>query len=104
MKASRAQRTRAFVVELSPEGDLLPGKQWAFSDLDPPICGRATDAEDPFTFGSLFNQQLLAEVVVSRNGVPISATEEMIDVCDTRRLGSLYQRVVERVIVPDTKG
>jgi CRP-like cAMP-binding protein len=95
--------TRALVVELSPEGEFLPGEAYGFGDLDPTIRERATDSEDPFTFGSLFIQQVRAEIVLSRDGVPISASEELIDVCDARRFGSLYRRVVEKVIIPDTE-
>lgn len=99
----RDSETRALVIELSPEGDFLPREAWAFGDLDATIRTRATDSEDPFTFGSLFMQQVRAEIVLSRGGVPVSASEELIDVCDSRRFGSLYKRVVEKVIIPDTK-
>lgn len=95
---------RALVIELSPEGDFLPGgSSYSFAETDAGIRDRATDAADPFTFGSLFIQQVRAEVVVSRDGVPVAASEELIDVCDARRFGSLYKRVVEKVIKPDTR-
>ncbi|MFA6954801.1 MAG: cyclic nucleotide-binding domain-containing protein [Thermoanaerobaculia bacterium] len=101
--AWRDAESHAFVLELSPEGDFLPGKGWIFEDLDPTIRTRATDSGDPFTFGNLFLQQVRAEIVLSRDGVSVSASEELLDVCDSRRFGSLYKRVVERVIIPDTR-
>jgi hypothetical protein len=99
----RNAETRSLVVELSPEVDFLPGEAWRFSDLDPSIREGVTDSADPFTFGSLFMQQVRAEIVLARNGDPISTSEMFFDVCDTGRFGSLYRRVVEQVIKPDTK-
>jgi CRP-like cAMP-binding protein len=99
----RDAESRALVIELAPERELMPGQSWSFAELDPVIRERATDHEDPFTFGSLFIQQVRFEIVLSRGGVPVSASEEMIDVCDARRFGSLYRRVLEGVIRPDTR-
>lgn len=99
----RDAESHSFVIELSPENEFLPGHGWSFESLDAAIRDRATDAADPFTFGSLFLQQIRAELVFSRDGVPVSASDELIDVCDARRFGSLYKRVVDKVIVPDTR-
>lgn len=91
---------RSFVVPLSPAHEFLPRK-WNWSDAPRSVREAATDETDPFTFGSLFMQQVRAELVLLRAGVPVSAQEMMIDVCDGRRVGSLYRRVMERVIAPD---
>ena len=92
---------RALVVEIVPEDVLLPGRHWTWTALDPAIRDMATDAEDPFTFGSLFSQRVRAELVLRRGGTAIAACEELFDVCDARRFGSLYRRVLERVVAPD---
>jgi CRP-like cAMP-binding protein len=59
--------------------------------------------EGTFDFGTLFLQQVRAELVLLRDGVPISASELMIDVCDGRAIGAMYPRVIEKVIAPDTE-
>lgn len=91
---------RSYVLPLSP-ADFLPGT-WTWSDAPESVRASATDADDPFTFGSLFMQQIRAEILLLRDGTPVSAQEMLIDVCDGRRVGSLYRRVVEKVIGPDT--
>ncbi len=58
---------------------------------------------DAFGFEQLFLQQVRAELVLLRDGVPVSASQTMIDVCDGRPFGSLYERVMERVIARDTE-
>ncbi|HET7705196.1 MAG TPA: cyclic nucleotide-binding domain-containing protein [Thermoanaerobaculia bacterium] len=59
--------------------------------------------EGAFTFEHFFMQQVRAEVVLLRDGVPLSASQMLIDVCDARRIGSLYRRVIERVVTIDTQ-
>ncbi|HEY0787416.1 MAG TPA: cyclic nucleotide-binding domain-containing protein, partial [Thermoanaerobaculia bacterium] len=93
---------RSFVVPLEPCREFLPGTAWAWNEVDGSLREAATDAEDPFTFGHLFIQQVRADLVLLRRGVPLSASEATFDVCDGRRFGSLYRRVLERVVVPDT--
>ncbi len=46
--------------------------------------------------------ELRADVRLTRDGVPFAACDAAVDVCDARRFGSLYRRVLERVVVPDT--
>jgi CRP-like cAMP-binding protein len=91
-------------LALSPERDLLPASDggWSWDDLDPAIRARATDGEDPYTFGHLFAQQLHIAVRLTDQGVPIAAGSGSLFVCDTVRLGSLYQRLVDRLVAPDT--
>lgn len=89
------------VVALSPNQDFLPGRHWRWDDLDAQVRAGATDACDPFTFGHLFSQMLHVSLRLTHHGVPVAASSSMIDICDTRRVGSLYQRIVERLIKPD---
>ena len=93
---------RNLVLALSPEADLQPGAGWPWSELDGQIRSAATDAADPFTFGALFSQLLQVSLRLTHAGVPVSISQTTVDVCDTHRVGSLYQRIVERLIKPDT--
>ncbi len=90
------------VLPLSPERDLLP-LAWAWDGLDAPIRDAATDGADPFTFGHMFTQMLHVSIRLTQRGVPIATSQAVLDVCDTRRFGSLYQRIVEKLLIPDTQ-
>jgi CRP-like cAMP-binding protein len=76
------------VLRLSPARDLLPvdARRWG-----------ATDGSDPFTFGHLFSQRLRVEL---RAGDERAETSLLV--CDLRRCGSLYARLLERLVAPDT--
>jgi CRP-like cAMP-binding protein len=93
---------RTLVVAILPAEVLLPGQGWAWEQLDPEVLAAATDDPDPFTFGHLFLQEVRVDVRLTRDGVPLAACDAVVDVCDARRFGSLYRRVLERVVVPDT--
>ncbi|GAB4577909.1 MAG: hypothetical protein Fur0022_06410 [Anaerolineales bacterium] len=88
------------VIPLSPERDFLP-YNWAWQELDAPIRDAATDGADPFTFGHLFTQRLHVSIRLTQRGVPVATSQAIVDVCDTRRFGSLYQRIVEKLLIPD---
>ena len=94
--------SKNLIFPLSPNEDFLPGN-WQWDDLDGRVRQSATDATDPFTFGHMFTQIVHATLRLTRHGVPLAITEAYIDVCDQRRFGSLYQRIVEKLIVPDTQ-
>lgn len=94
-------RTLAF--EVSPEMALLPGREWTWHDLDPAFRAEATDDCDPFTFGHLFHQRLRVELRLTRDGLPLAAGGMMLDVCDVRRFGGLYRRVLDRLVRPDAE-
>ncbi len=94
---------KRLVLRLEPARDFLPGATWSWEQADPQLRACATEGEDPFTFGGLFTQMLHVHVRVTHRGIPIASDSAWIDVCDTRRFGSLYQRVVERSIKPDTE-
>lgn len=91
------------ILPLSPNQDFLPGHTWQWPDVDDRVRQSATDAADPFTFGHLFTQILHVTLRLTRHGIPLAITEAYVDICDQRRFGSLYQRIVERVIKPDTQ-
>ena len=94
---------RRLVVKLSPSEDFLPGVAWHWQDLDQQLQALATDDADPFTFGHMFTQMLQVQLRVTRRQVPVASAHTWIDICDTRRVGSLYQRIVDRLIKPDTE-
>jgi len=94
---------RALVVAIPPAEVLLPGRGWAWEQVDPELRATATDDADPFTFGHLFLQELRVDVRLTRDGVAVAACHTSVDVSDARRFGSLYRRVLERVVAPDTE-
>ena len=49
-----------------------------------------------------FLRRAVVTLRATRDGVPVAGDETTIDVCDASNLGSLYTRVVDRVIAPDT--
>ena len=96
-----AQSGRRRVLVLTPAHDLLPGKAWAWEDVGASIRAGATDGADPFTFGHLFCQQVLVELRAVSVGAPVAAAQASLLVCDLRRCGSLYERLLERLVTPD---
>lgn len=97
-----AAKGENLVLALQPNQDFLPGHGWSWSAIDELIQAAATDEADPFTFGHLFSQMLHVSLRLTHRGVPAAASQAWIDVCDTRRFGSLYQRIVDKLIKPDT--
>jgi CRP-like cAMP-binding protein len=91
-----APESSRLVLRLSPAGDLLPGR-WRWEELGETLRAGATDGSDPFTFGHLFSQRLRVEL---RVGDERTATSLLA--CDLRRCGSLYARLLERLVAPDT--
>jgi CRP-like cAMP-binding protein len=89
------------VIPLSPERDLFPGAAWSWGDVDAQIRGSATDEENPYTFGHLFAQEVRVEARLTSHEVPVAADEAVIFTCDARRLGSLYARLIDRLVGPD---
>ena len=72
-----------FVLALSPERDLRPGD------------------EDPYGFGHLFLQKVAVELRLLDGASCRSTAKTTLDVCDVRRLGTLYSRLMERLVAPD---
>jgi CRP-like cAMP-binding protein len=98
----RADGGGRIALAFSPEHDLLPGRGWAWGQLDRTLRDGATGAEDPYTFGHLFGQQVRVELRVTEYGIPVAGAEARVLVCDAGRFGSLYRRLVERLVAPDT--
>lgn len=99
--AAIGARTLAF--DFAPEQALLPGAGWGWAELDPGFRAEATDAEDPFTFGHLFHQRLGVELRLTREGAPIAVDVTELDICDARRFGTLYERVLDQLVRPDAE-
>ena len=91
------------VLALTPARDLLPGEAWAWDELGAGIRDGATDDADPFTFGHLFSQRLVVELRAIDAGVAVAGAQASLLVCDLRRCGSLYERLLERLVAPDTE-
>jgi CRP-like cAMP-binding protein len=68
------------VLELFPARELLPG------------------ADERFAFEQLFSQRLRIELTAGA-----ATAQASLLVCDLRRCGSLYQRLLDRLVVPDTE-
>ena len=100
IRASRSS-DRRFVLTFDPETDLFPGRTWKWNELPEAARRDATGDEDPYGFGHLFLQQLSVELRLVDGGRAVSAADATLDVSDVRRLGSLYARVLERVVGPD---
>jgi CRP-like cAMP-binding protein len=72
------------VLAIDPADDLLSGP-------------------DRFTFDHLFSQRVLVELWANHDGVPVAGSEMSLLVCDLRRTGSLYARLLDRLVAPDTE-
>jgi CRP-like cAMP-binding protein len=88
-------------LAIEPARDLMPGAGWSWEQLDARVRAGATGGEDPYTFGQLFAQQVRVEVRLRDGKCAISAAQASLFACDARRLGSLYERLLERLIGPD---
>ncbi|MBA3746221.1 MAG: cyclic nucleotide-binding domain-containing protein [Solirubrobacterales bacterium] len=71
------------VLALSPERDLGAG-------------------DDPFGFDELFSRQVSVELRLTRGGERVAMARGSLLACDLRRTGSLYERLIERLVAPDT--
>jgi len=58
-----------------------------------------TDADCSFING--FLRRAVVSVRATVDGVPIAGDETILDVCDVTNLGSLYARVLDRIVAPD---
>lgn len=59
-------------------------------------------ADELFTFEHRFSQPVDIELLACWNGVPVGGAQTRVLVCDLRRCGSLYQRLLDDLVVPDT--
>ena len=77
---------RRFVLALEPERDLL-----------------SKGEEDLYGFGHLFLQKVRVELRLLNGDAQVSIAETALDVCDVRPLGSLYGRLLWRLVQPDVE-
>jgi CRP-like cAMP-binding protein len=94
---------RQFVLAVAPDRDLWPGATWEWGELGPEVRDAAAGDEDPYGFGHLFLQRLAVELRLLDGATCLSTAATTLDVCDVRRLGSLYGRLLERLVEPDTE-
>ncbi|MCB0037151.1 MAG: cyclic nucleotide-binding domain-containing protein, partial [Anaerolineales bacterium] len=94
---------RRMVIKLAPEEVFLPEHEWEWSAVDEQVQASATDTADPFTFGHLFTQMIHVHLRLTRRGMLVHSAYSWLDLCDTRRFSSLYQRIVDKLIKPDTE-
>ncbi|MCK6509143.1 cyclic nucleotide-binding domain-containing protein [Myxococcota bacterium] len=85
-----------------PDGKTPSLTPWSWDELAPTVTQYATDHDDPFTFGHLFHQRARISLTLHQQDLPISEASFDTDIFDARRFGSLYQRVLEKIIQPDT--
>jgi Cyclic nucleotide-binding domain len=57
---------------------------------------------DELGFAHAFLRRVAVELAATWDGVPVAGDRHWLDVCDVRNLGSLYRRVLDRVVAPDT--
>lgn len=93
-----------FVATLAPAAQLLPheagGQRYAWDELDAAL--RPAGARDPFGFAHLFKQALRVELTLSAGGEVVGRDSIDIEVFDVGRFGSLYARLLDRLVVADT--
>lgn len=94
-------RQGAFAISINLADLVLPDNAWAWTDLGSAFRAQATEP-DPLSFGHGFHQQVEAVLRLRRGEVVLSASSTRVEIVDARRLGSLYQRVLERIVVVDT--
>src|SRR5215211_3774452 len=90
LRPARAGDTQ-FVLALAPEHDLWPSDAWGW--------GR----ENPYGVGQLFLQKVAVELRLLAGASCVSTARATLDVCDVRQLGSLYGRLLERLVEPDAE-
>lgn len=56
-----------------------------------------------FSFATLFSRRFDIELRLLRDGAPVAHAATTLDVCDVGLMGSLYQRIVDELVVPDTE-
>jgi CRP-like cAMP-binding protein len=59
-------------------------------------------ADDLFTFEHRFSQQVQIDLLACWKGVPVGAARTSVLVCDLRRCGTLYRRLLDDLVSPDT--
>lgn len=86
-----------------PTGASGRSTRFSWSELDPSFRERTTDGADPFTFKHQFRQMLRVELSLVGGGSVLSTQGIDIEAFDTGRFGSLYARLLERLVRIDTE-
>ncbi|WP_437925768.1 cyclic nucleotide-binding domain-containing protein [Sorangium sp. So ce291] len=99
-----------YVATIAPARQLVPhppgeetGGGYHWVDLPASFRERIPDGADPFTFASLFRQQLRVEIRLSEAGKTVCSESTDIEIFDTGRFGSLYARLLDRLVKADTE-
>lgn len=95
-----------YVAEIDVQRELLPGAAgsgWAWSDADAQLRNATPDGADPFTFAHMFKQRLKIDVESYAAGLPVARRSTEVDVFDIARFGSLYDRMINRLVAADTQ-
>jgi CRP-like cAMP-binding protein len=94
-----------YVASIVPSQQLLPraagGEGYDWLDLPASFREGILDGSDPFTFSSLFRQQIRVELKLSEGPRTLSCETTDIEVFDTGRFGSLYSRLLDRLVKAD---
>ena len=72
----------------------MAGRDLQRSELDPEVRQASTGDEDPYGFGHGFLQQITVELRLLDGAALAFTAATTLDVCDVRRLGSLYSRLL----------
>jgi len=102
LRAARPGDSR-FVLTIESERDLRPGRTWSWTELAESMREASAGDADPYGLGHLFMQRVSVELRVSGSAMPVSAAQTTLDVCDLRRLGTLYARILDRLVKPDVE-
>jgi CRP-like cAMP-binding protein len=92
---------QAYVAALRPGHDLVPGPRWMWPEADPALRAATPDGQDPFTFTHQYTQRVRVELTVDDQ--PEAGASIEIDIVDVDRFGSLYERLLTRLVRPDTR-
>jgi hypothetical protein len=83
----------------APDGTLHE----ASLDVDRTYAVVLDDLPGEYSFATLFSQRLGLEVRLTRDGETVASDDGRLEVYDVAQMGSLYERIVERLVKPDTE-
>lgn len=93
----------SYVAALSPS-KLVPSEHtYRWPDVGNSMLARTPDGTDPFTFAHLFHQKLKVSLDLWADGSHAGNDSIEIEIYDTGRFGSLYQRLLDRLVKQDTE-
>ncbi|MCC6556548.1 MAG: cyclic nucleotide-binding domain-containing protein [Polyangiaceae bacterium] len=98
---ARALMPRASVDGAGGDAEPRASRGYRWEEMPEWFRRRAADGADPFTFANLFCQDLRIELRLSEGGRTISTAQTDVEVFDTGRFGSLYARLMDRLVKAD---